>query len=87
MSKIDPNKLLISSDFYSVQGKELEAKMENFWNDIFNDPDVPQDIKDRIIEDREKLKKNAEEYEKYLEENKHRKIIGYNSETFEPIYE
>ena len=60
MSKIDPHKLLISSDFYSVQGKELEAKMENFWNDILNDLDVPQDIKDRIIEDREKLKKNAE---------------------------
>lgn len=69
------------------KSKEIEIKMENFWDNILNDPDVPQDMKDYIIEDREKLKKNAEDYQKYLEENKHRKIIGYNSETFEPIYE
>lgn len=68
------------------KNKEIETKMENFWNDMLNNPDVSQDIKDRIIEDREKLKKNAEDYQKYLEENKHRKIIGYNPETFEPIY-
>jgi len=72
---------------FILKGKELETKMEIFWNDILNDPDVPQEFKDRIIEDREKLKKNAEEYKKYLEENKHKKIIGYNLENFEPIYE
>lgn len=70
-----------------AKSKELELKMDNFWDDMLNDPDVPQDMKDRIIEDREKLTKNREEYKKYLEDNKHRKIVGYNPENFEPIYE
>lgn len=35
-----------------LKGKELETKMDNFWNDILNDTDVSQNVKDIIIESR-----------------------------------
>ena len=66
---------------------KIQEKLEIAINEIMNDPDIPQDLKDKFSKIREESKKEQEKYEKYLEENKHRKIIGYNTENFEPIYE
>jgi hypothetical protein len=68
MSTIRPDRLLLSSDFYSV-------------------PDIPQEVKDKLTEIRMASDRRREEALKYLEENKHRKTVGYNPETFEPIFE
>lgn len=67
--------------------KELSKKVEYFNNEIINNPDLPQEIKEALSKIRAHSKQKWEEYEKYLEENKHKKIIGYNPETFEPIFE
>ena len=66
---------------------KIQEKLEIAINEIMNDPDIPQDLKDKFSKIREESKKEQEKYKKYLEENKHRKIIGYNTENFEPIYE
>ena len=66
---------------------KIQEKLEIAINEIMNDPDIPQDLKDKFSKIREESKKEQEKYEKYLEENKHRKIIGYNTENIEPIYE
>lgn len=60
-------------------------------NEILSDPDLPQTIKDDFIEFLKKLYKKHEEqqkeYEKYIEQNKGKKIVRYDSETFLPIFE
>jgi len=67
--------------------QELEKQQLGLREEILNNPDIPQEIKDTIIELQKESEKQKEEYEKYLEENKHRKIKGWNPDTFEPIYE
>ena len=54
---------------------------------FLNNPDVPQELKDELLNIRENFDKEKLEQDKYLEENKQRKIKGYDPETFEPIYE
>ena len=54
---------------------------------FLNNPDIPQELKDGLLKIREKFDKEKLEQDKYLEENKHRKIKGYNPDTFMPIYE
>ena len=66
---------------------KIQEKLEIAINEIMNGPDIPQELKDKFSKIREESKKEQEKYEKYLEENKHRKIIGYNTVNFEPIYE
>lgn len=65
----------------------LVKQYESLQDEIVNNPKVPQEIKSEIIKMRENFKKEQELYKKYLEENKHRKIIGFNPENFKPIYE
>lgn len=65
----------------------LAKQYESLQDEIVNNPKVPQEIKSEIIKMRENFKKEQELYKKYLEENKHRKIIGFNPENFKPIYE
>lgn len=65
----------------------LAKQYESLQDEIVNNPEVPQEIKSEIIKMRENFKKEQEVYKKYLEENKHRKIIGFNPENFKPICE
>jgi len=73
------------------EASELARKHEELRNEFLNDPNVPQVIKDDLNklhkEFEEKMLEDKKRLEKRLEENKHRKIIGYNPENFEPIYE
>ena len=67
--------------------EELARKLEELEDEVLNNPDIAQEHKDFILKKREEAKQDKLEYEKYLEENKHRKIVGYDPETFEPRYE
>jgi uncharacterized coiled-coil DUF342 family protein len=67
------------------EGEKIQDKINELHQEIFNNPDIPQYLKNGIKEIDDKFKKI--EFKKYLDENKHRKIIGYNTETFMPIYE
>ena len=69
------------------QCKELVRKHEQLRNETLNDPNVPQEIKDALIQSKNEFEKEQKEYKEYLEKNKHRKIKGYNPDNFEPIYE
>jgi len=67
--------------------KELSKRHEELQNEVLNNPDILQEDKDEFIKIRERFDKEEVEYKKYLENNKDRKIIGYDPETFKPIYE
>lgn len=67
--------------------KDSSDKLTELENEILNNPNFTQETKDFIMESRKKLEKDKEEYERKLKENSHKKIIGYNPKTFEPIYE
>jgi hypothetical protein len=69
------------------KNKQIAEKLEDLNSEISNNPDVPQEVKDKLTEIRIASDRRREESLKYLEENKHRKIVGYNPETFEPIFE
>ena len=70
-----------------TQVMNLEAANEELREEILNDSNVPQEIKDVIIQSKQEFEEEQKRYKKYLEENKHRKIKGYNPDSFEPIYE
>jgi|688.fasta_scaffold1179945_2 hypothetical protein len=69
------------------KAEELKKQHDELFNSIIHDDSIPQDIKNGLIEIRERFDNESAEYKKKLEENKGRKIIGYDTETFEPIYE
>ena len=69
------------------RAKKLARELEELENEVLNHPDIAQETKDFILKKREEAKQDKLEYEKYLEENKHRKIVGYDPETFKPRYE
>lgn len=69
------------------QGAELARKHEELRNEILNDPNVPQEIKDALIQAKKEFEEKEKEHKEYLEINKHRKIKGYHPDNFEPIYE
>jgi hypothetical protein len=73
------------------QGAELVRKHEEIRSDILNDPELSQEFKDEYRKLIEQLDAgNTEEqkvFKQHQEENKGKKIIGYNAETFWPIYE
>ena len=69
------------------KNKETAKALEDLNNEIINHPDIPQEVKDKLTEIRMASDRRREEELKYLEENKHRKTVGYNTETFEPIFE
>lgn len=65
------------------KSQELKKKMEEFDESILIDPLIPQEIKDHIIESRKKIEE-PEPNDGLILTNK---IIGYDPENFEPIYE
>jgi hypothetical protein len=67
------------------QGAVLARKHEELRNETLNDPNVPQEIKDALIQAKKEFEEK--EHKEELEINKHKKIKGYNPDNFEPIYE
>ena len=67
--------------------KQISEEFRKTDKIFLNNPDIPQELKDELLKIRENSDKEKFEQDKYLEENKHRKIKGYNPETFMPIYE
>jgi hypothetical protein len=68
------------------EGFELAQKHENLRNEIINNENTPKELKDELIKVKEEFDQQKIADDKYIEENKHRKIVGY-SENFMPIYE
>lgn len=69
------------------KSEELAKKHEDLINEIMNSPEIKQEDKDAISKIHQEFKDETDSYNERLKENKHRKIIGYDPENFEPIYE
>lgn len=67
--------------------KQISEEFRKTEEIFLNNPDIPQELKDGVLNIRENFDEKKLEQDKYLEENKHRKIKVYDPETFEPIYE
>jgi len=68
------------------KGFKLAEKHEILRNEIINNEDVPINLRNELIKLKEDFEQQKVEEDKYIEENKHKKIIGY-TENFMPIYE
>jgi hypothetical protein len=68
------------------EGFELAQKHENLRNEIINNENAPKELKDELIKLKEEFEQQKITDDKYIEDNKHRKTVGY-SENFIPIYE
>lgn len=77
--KKDVNKMI-------EDGFELAQKHEKLCNELIKNEDTPKEIRDVLIKLNEEFDQQKISDDKYVEENKHRKIIGY-SKNFMPIYE
>ena len=66
---------------------ELAKQQEQLRKEIINDDSLPKELKNELINLYKELEQERLIYEKYIENNKHRKIIGYNIDNFNPIYE
>lgn len=66
---------------------ELAKQHEQLRKEIINDDSLPKELKNELINLYKELEQERLIYEKYIENNKHRKIIGYNIDNFNPIYE
>lgn len=77
--KKDINKML-------EDGFKLAKKHENLRNEIMNSEATPKELKDAMIKIKEESDQRKIEDDNYIEENKHRKIVGYD-QKFNPIYE
>jgi hypothetical protein len=68
-------------------GNSIHQKHEQIRQEILADESLlPKELKDELIKLKEKFDQQKIANDKYIEENKHRKIVGY-SENFMPIYE
>lgn len=68
-------------------GFKLAQKHEQIREEMLNDSSLPQEIKEELIKLKQEFEEQRLKGEKYIEDNKHRKIVGYNPENFTPIYE
>ena len=85
--KIKLRNMNLNFDEMKRKGEEIRKKMEELHTEILNDPNIPQDTKDEFMRLAKECGDEKIRYVKYLEENKDKKIIGYNPENFEPIFE
>ena len=70
------------------QKQEIQSILDKHLLDNDSSEEKAQIVFDELNELREKyVAIEKQKYNDYLEVNKHRKIIGYNKENFEPIYE
>ncbi len=79
--KKDINKLIEESF-------ELAKKHEQIVKEILGtDDSLSTKMREEFGKINERFEQQRLDQEKYLEDNKHRKIIGYNPDDFMPIYE
>ena len=68
-------------------GFKLAQKHEQIIQEILSDDSLPQEMKEELVKINQEFEEQRLKDEKYIEDNKHRKIVGYNPENFMPIYE
>lgn len=61
--------------------------IEELSNALLKSQKMIEELKEMQIRHEEHLREKRQEYEQVLESNKHRKLIGFDNVTFEPIYE
>ena len=68
---------------------ELLKKHEDLRNEILNNSNIPQDLKDQLNKLKTELETKWSEEDNWINDNikNGKKIIGYNKETFLPIFE
>ena len=73
------------------KSEELKRKHEKEYQELINNENIPIDVRNKLKEIHEKLDKEMieynEDYQKYLDANKGKKILRYDVETFMPIFE
>lgn len=68
-------------------GNSVHQKHEQIRQEILADEHLlPKEIRDRLIKLEEEFHQQKNADDKYIEDNKHRKIVGYD-ERYMPIYE
>ena len=67
----------------------MNKKHEDLSNEILNDDNIPQDLKDKLNNLKTEFEIKWSEEDKLINDNikNGKKIIGYDEETFLPIFE
>ena len=67
----------------------MNKKHEDLSNEILNDGNIPQDLKDKLNNLKNEFEIKWSEEDKLINDNikNGKKIIGYDEETFLPIFE
>jgi hypothetical protein len=67
----------------------MNKKHEDLRNEILNDGNIPQDLKDKLNNLKTEFETKWSEYDYWINDNikNGKKIIGYDNETFLPIFE
>ena len=67
----------------------MNKKHEDLSNEILNDGSIPQDLKDKLNNLKTEFEIKWSEEDKLINDNikNGKKIIGYDEETFLPIFE
>ena len=68
-------------------GFKLAQKHEQIRQEMLDSDSLPQEMKKELLKLNQEFEEQRLKEEKYIEDNKHRKIVGYNPENFMPIYE
>lgn len=68
------------------KGLKIHHKIEILNKEIMSSEDIPKQLKDELTKLKEEFEQQKNCDDKYIEDNKHRKIIGY-TEKYMPIYE
>ena len=67
----------------------MNKKHEDLSNEILNDGNIPQDLKDKLNNLKTEFETKWSEEDKLINNNikNGKKIVGYDEETFLPIFE
>jgi hypothetical protein len=67
----------------------MDKKHEQLRNEILNNDNIPQDLKDRMNNLKTEFETKWSEEDKWINDNlkNGKNIIGYDNETFLPIFE
>lgn len=68
-------------------GVKLVQKHEQIRQEMLDDDSSPKEMKEELVKLNQEFEVQRLKDEKYIDDNKHRKIVGYNLENFMPIYE
>ena len=60
-------------------------KHDTLLNEIIDNESLPKELRDEMVKIKEVIHQQKIDDDKYIEANKHRKIIGYD-DNFMPIY-